>query len=344
MKINWFTVIAQLVNFLILVWLMKRYLYKPILNAIDEREKKIVAQLADAENKKAEAEKEQAGFKQKNEQFDQAKKGLMDKVVAETNEERKKLMETARNEADALRSKQENSLKEMQENLNHEIAQKTQQEVFAISRKALNDLASVSLEEQSASLFIKRLNELKEEDKKKFIASFKADPNPILVQSAFALPPKQQTDIQESVKGILGTDVQFQFRITPEIISGIELSANGFKLSWSISDYLNALEKSINETIKEKSKPEPDKKVEPETKTEPEKKVEPETKTEPEKKVESDTKAEPEKNAEPDTKTEPEKKVESDTNAEPETKAEPETTTKSERKIEPDTKAEAKER
>ena len=40
MKINWFTVIAQLVNFLILVWLMKRFLYKPILNAIDEREKK----------------------------------------------------------------------------------------------------------------------------------------------------------------------------------------------------------------------------------------------------------------------------------------------------------------
>ena len=54
MKINWFTVIAQVINFLILVWLMKRYLYKPVLNAIDEREKKIAAQLADAEAKKAE--------------------------------------------------------------------------------------------------------------------------------------------------------------------------------------------------------------------------------------------------------------------------------------------------
>ena len=167
MKINWFTVIAQFVNFLILVWLMKRYLYKPILNAIDEREKKIAAQLADAENKKAAAAKEQADFKQKNEQFDKEKKGLMDKAVADTNEERKKLMEKARNEADALRSKQENSLKEMQENLNREIAQKTQQEVFAISRKALTDLASVSLEEQSANLFIKRLNELGEDDKNK---------------------------------------------------------------------------------------------------------------------------------------------------------------------------------
>ena len=187
----------------------------------------------------------------------------MDKAITDTDEERKKLMETVRNEAVALSAKQENSLKEMYEHLNRDILQKTQQEVFAISRKALTDLASVSLEEQSANLFIKRLNELGEEDKQKFITFFKADPNPVLVQSAFALPPKQQTDIQQSVKGLLGIDTQFQFRITPETISGIELSANGLKLSWSISDYLNALEKSITEIIKEKSKLKPEKKAEP---------------------------------------------------------------------------------
>jgi len=85
-----------------------------------------------------------------------------------------------------------------------------------------------------------------------------------LVQSAFALLPKQQTEIQQSVKDILGTDTQFQFSITPETISGIELSANGLKLSWSISGYLNALEKSITELIKENSKLKPEMKAEPE--------------------------------------------------------------------------------
>ena len=55
MPIDWFTVVAQAINFLILVWLLKRFLYKPILHAIDEREKGIAAQLAQAEAKKAEA-------------------------------------------------------------------------------------------------------------------------------------------------------------------------------------------------------------------------------------------------------------------------------------------------
>ena len=62
MLINWFTVCAQAINFLILVWLLKRFLYKPILHAIDEREKGIAAQLADAEAKKAEAQKDRDDF------------------------------------------------------------------------------------------------------------------------------------------------------------------------------------------------------------------------------------------------------------------------------------------
>ena len=48
MLIDWFTVGAQALNFLILVWLMKHFLYKPILNAIDAREKLIATELADA--------------------------------------------------------------------------------------------------------------------------------------------------------------------------------------------------------------------------------------------------------------------------------------------------------
>ena len=296
MKIDWFTVIAQVINFLILAWLLKRFLYKPILNAIDEREKKIASQLKDAKAEKADAKKEQDEFKQKNEQFDQQKKELMDKAVADTKTEHDKLMEAARKDANKLSAKLEEALKTKQENLNHEIAQKTQEEVFAITRKTLADLASISLEEQSVNVFIKRLNELKEEEKKKFIEAFKSASNPILVRSAFDLPPKQQDEIKKSVSEILATETQFQFKVTPELISGIELNANGFKVAWSISEYLNSLEKSISEIRKKKLKAETEKKVEPENKNDVDKKAELENEKE------ADKNAEPEKKIELDKK------------------------------------------
>jgi len=249
MQINWFTVIAQIVNFIVLVWLLKLFLYKPVLTAIDEREKKIAGQIKDAEAKDAMAKKEQAEFSKKNESFDKEKKKLMDKAIAETNEEKQKLLEAARNEATELRSKLDKSLKEMQENLKHDIAQKTQHEVFAIARKTLADLATESLEEQSVTIFIKRLYDLKKEDKKKFIDAFKSGSNVILVQTAFDLPKKQQTEIKNAVNEILATETQFHCKTAAEIISGIELIANGYKISWNISEYLNSLQKDISETL-----------------------------------------------------------------------------------------------
>ena len=259
MKINWFTVIAQVINFFVLVWLLRRFLYKPVLKAIDERENKIAAELKDAKAKETEAKKEQAEFLEKNEKFDQQKKKLMDNVIAETNEEREKLLEEARNEAAVLRSKLEKSLDAMQENLEHDIAQKTQEEVFAITRKTLKDLASMSLEEQSVNIFVNRLKELKNEEKKKLTDAFKSGSDSILVQTAFYLPPKQQTEIKSTVNEILGTKTQFQFKTVPKLISGIELTSNGYKLAWSISEYLSSIQKSISETMKAELKEEPEK-------------------------------------------------------------------------------------
>jgi len=262
MKINWFTVIAQIINFLILVWLLRRFLYKPILNAVDERESKIASQLKDAKDDKADAKKEKDEFVEKNEDFDKQKKELMDKAVAETKEQRQKLLEDARDDAKKLSAKLEEVSKVALENLNHEIAQKTQQEVFAIARKTLAELASVSLEEQSVNTFIKHLNELKADEKKKFIEAFASDSKPVLIRSTFDLPHKQQTEIKDAVKDILGAKTHFQFSTVPELISGIELTANGYKLAWSIAEYISSLEKSISETIKEKTKAEPIKKTE----------------------------------------------------------------------------------
>src|ERR1700685_4022377 len=102
MPIDWFTVIAQLINFLILVYLLKRFLYKPILHAIDEREKGIAAQLAEAEAKKAEAQRERDDFQHKNELFDQERAALLQQAREAAGAERQRLLDEARKDAASL--------------------------------------------------------------------------------------------------------------------------------------------------------------------------------------------------------------------------------------------------
>jgi len=251
MQINWFTVIAQGINFLLLVWLLKRFLYKPILKAVDEREKKIASQLQDAEAKKAEAQKEQDDFKKKNEDFDGQKKSLMEKAVADTNKERQRLLDEAKDQANSLRNNLEKATKENQANQEQDTARRTKQQVFDMTRKALQDIASLSLEEQSVDSFIRRLNASKDEEKQQFTEAFHSNSNTILVRSAFNLAEKQQGEISGAVDAVLGTKTNLQFQTNPGMIGGIELTANGYKLAWSFSAYLDSLEKNIPGQTKE---------------------------------------------------------------------------------------------
>src|ERR1700679_1223290 len=99
MLIDWFTVGAQALNFLVLVWLMKRFLYKPVLHAIDEREKRVAAELADAASKRAEADTEREEFQKKQAEADEQHDALLKKATDEADAERRRLLDAARQAA-----------------------------------------------------------------------------------------------------------------------------------------------------------------------------------------------------------------------------------------------------
>jgi F-type H+-transporting ATPase subunit b len=245
MLIDWFTVGAQVLNFLILVWLMKRFLYKPILHAIAEREKKIAAELANADKMKSEAENESAEFKKKNEEFDKQRAELMQKAVDETNAERQRLLDEARKVAEAWSAKRQEAQASDARNLSQSIARRTQQEVFAISRKALADLAGASLEERLKDAFARRLLELDDGAKAVLSKALKGTSDPAIVRSAFDMNAEQRATIQDAINKCFSAEVRIRFETDPDLIGGIELTTNGQKVAWSITDYLASMQKSV---------------------------------------------------------------------------------------------------
>jgi F-type H+-transporting ATPase subunit b len=268
MLIDWFTVSAQVVNFLILVWLLKRFLYKPILHAIDAREKRIAKELADADRKQNQAEKERDVFQKKNEEFDRQRDELLSKAKDEAKAKRQRLLEEAGQAADALRAKRQDALKREQQSLNDEITRRTREEVFAIARKTLTDLAGTSLEERISEVFTRRLRELNHEAKEGLARALKTLSAPVLVRSAFELPSEQRAAIQHALNETFSAEIHVRFETAPDVISGIELTANGRKIAWSIADYLAALEKSVGELLEEQSQPQAKPAARPEAKAE----------------------------------------------------------------------------
>ena len=244
MLIDWFTVAAQALNFLILVWVMKRFLYKPVLLAIDTREKKIAAEIADATSKLAAAQKQESLFRDKSEAFDRQRAGLLQKATDDAATEKQRLLEEARKAADALGAKRQAAQSDEERSLALSIAERTAEEVFATARKALTALASASLEDRIVEVFVQRLRGMTGKTKDELGDSLKASSGPALLRSAFDLPAPQRLSIETALTEIFGTKILVRYEIAPELVAGIDLSANGRKVGWSIADYLNSLEKS----------------------------------------------------------------------------------------------------
>jgi F-type H+-transporting ATPase subunit b len=267
MLIDWFTVGAQALNFVILVGLMKRFLYKPVLDAIDEREKRIAAELADAAAKKAEAAKERDECQHKQVEFDQQRSAVMKQATEEAAAERHRLLEAARQAADALGVKRHEALRAEAQGLGEALRQRAQEEVFAIARKALADLATTSLEERFGDVFTRHLREMGSEDKARLTDALRAA-SPALVRTAFDLPDKERARIQSALNETCLADVHVRFETAPDRVCGIELATNGLKVGWNIESYLASLQDSARELLKEREKAEAPVDARPEVRTE----------------------------------------------------------------------------
>jgi F-type H+-transporting ATPase subunit b len=334
--IDWYTVGAQALNFVILVWLMKRFLYKPVLAAIDVREKRIAKEIADADAKKADAQKEHDEFQHKNEEFDQQRAALLSKATDEAKAERQRLLDEARKAADALTAKRQEALRSDAQNLNQAIIRRTQGEVFAIARKALTDLATTGLEERLVEVFTRRLGAMDSQAKADLANALRTASGTALVRSAFDIPPEQRATLQNALNETFSAEIHIRFETAPDLVSGIELTANGQKVAWSIADYLGSLEKDVGELLKEKDKPKAKAEVKADVKPEAKPEVKPEAKAEvkPEAKPEVKPEAKAEVKAEVKPEAKPEVKPEAKPEAKPEVKPEAKPESKPEAKPE----------
>jgi F-type H+-transporting ATPase subunit b len=241
MLIDWFTVGAQALNFLVLMWLLKRFLYRPILIAIDAREARIAAALTDAELQKAEAKKSLDQCTRNDEQFTAQRTALLAKAVLDADLEGARMMDSVRREGAALELKQRQALASVAAERAGRLRDMTVDAVFETARRALADLASVDVEARVASAFAARLRAIPAPTKAAFGAALQAAHGGADVHSRFALADADKASLQNAVDETFAMSATLRFSTSPDSICGIELTSGGQRLAWSIDEYLIAL-------------------------------------------------------------------------------------------------------
>lgn len=245
MLIDWFTVGAQVLNFLVLIWLLKHFLYKPILSAIENREKGIAAELATAAATMRAAEAKREEFSIKSAALDDERSVILAQATSAAAAQGERLVGEARATAERLRAQQQNALRGDQVRLGREITRLATTEVFAIARKSLADLAGAGLEDRMREVFTGRLAQMDGTTRASLTAALVESSSAAVIRSTFDVPPSGRAAIQSALNAALAAEVRLRFESQPDVVCGIELTVGSQKLAWSISGYLNSLEQKV---------------------------------------------------------------------------------------------------
>lgn len=251
MLIDWFTVGAQALNFIILVALMKHFLYKPVLDAIDAREKRIADELADADRRKADASKDGDDFRRKSADFDKQRADLLGKATADARSQCDVLLAAAHAAADDIAAQRKQALIADARSLDKALIERTQAEVFAVARQTLADLANTRLEACAVEVFTTRLSTLDDTTQAKLAKALAAPDGAVVIRSAFDLPTAQRVALHKAINDRFAITTEPRYETAPELVAGIELSVDGEKFAWSISDYLGSLSHGVDDLLKD---------------------------------------------------------------------------------------------
>jgi len=245
MQIDWLTVIAQIINFLILVWLLKRFLYKPVIDAMEKREALIASRLSEAGQREQSADTSRQHYEQLEAALTRDRDDILQQTRQKADADYHQWLEQARQEIEQQKAGWLRELRKEQAAYLQALREEGGKAVLRTTAQVLRDMAAGSLEQRVVEVFIDKLNELPEPDRQHLAHGS----GPLIVSTANALDDDLRGRLQRAFQA-LAPDRTVEYRRLPALLCGIELKADERKISWHMAGYLDGLEQQMLAVLK----------------------------------------------------------------------------------------------
>jgi len=237
--IDWFTIAAQIINFFILIFLLKKFLYRPVIRAMEEREKRIANALEQAKNAEKEARAHAESLAARQQDFLENKEKMLADAKAEIEKWHEIKIAELRMEIDDMRQSWTDNLDRERRKFLTNLKKDTIRHIMNIGNKVIRDLADQQLEARIIAVFMEKI-----ENEKKYFQSEKYA-GTVQVISGFGLSEKVADDIRKKFSQWLPSSEPVRFETSRDLGMGIEVFAGDKKIAWNLDKYLIDLEKEI---------------------------------------------------------------------------------------------------
>ncbi|WP_432823649.1 hypothetical protein [Trichloromonas sp.] len=243
MLIDWTTVSFQIINFLLLVFLLKRFLYGPITKAMQRREDELAAIRTDTAGKRSEAAEVLETYRRKQRELDTTAAGLLQQAETEAEQRRRELLAEARSEAEAQRQNWRQALQNERRAFLDQLKKRSAAGVLTVSRRALAELTEAQLETALVRVLIRKLEALPAADLERFTAAARA--GALQVRSGWEPDGELHRQLAEALSQTCQTKTELDWQQDSELLLGIEIRTDGLRLAWGTEGYLDDLQRSV---------------------------------------------------------------------------------------------------
>jgi F-type H+-transporting ATPase subunit b len=249
MQIDWLTVAAQIVNFLVLVWLLQRFLYRPITDAMARREERIEARLSEAKDARAKVEAEAERLREKHEKLEASREEVLREARQAAQDLRKEMENDLHEEMEARRKTWEDHLEDARDEFANGLRQRAGHQVVDIVGRILKDYAGSDIADQVAGTFVDRLANLDAEARDKLKAAAGRADGPVRVESSVLLKPASRSQITRAIHAHIAPDLEVEYGEDDDLLLGLRLTVGEQTVEWSATRFLSRLETTLDEVI-----------------------------------------------------------------------------------------------
>ncbi|MCK8465523.1 F0F1 ATP synthase subunit B [Aliiroseovarius sp. S1339] len=243
MSIDWITVGAQIVNFLVLIWLLKKFLYRPILDGIDAREAEISERMGEAAAVRTSAEVKEAEYKAQIAELSASRAEMLENARRKADAERDALLAETRTRLEKEQAEREARRAEEARAFTEELHQNGAQALLDLTRKALADLADETLEQRIALHAAGQLKDMADN-----LRDAAGDSCDATVLTRDPLPEDVQDRLRDELAAIL-PDFRLRFDTDAGLSPGLNLRLGGAQVGWTTDSYLSGLDAVLEDRV-----------------------------------------------------------------------------------------------
>ncbi len=240
-----FTFAATIVNFLILVALLRIFLYKRVVKAVEDRQARIENRWNEAETAREDAERSRQEYREKTEELEEDEHRLKEEARRKAADKEEELVNRAKREVEERKREWIESLEREKERTLRRFRQTAAEDLMTALRRILADLADVDLERAVVDRFLEKLNggaaaDLEEAER-------------IIVRTGFSMPKEFRNDLLSGIEEKTGVDLkgkEISFETDEDLVLGIEIEARNKKIAWNADRYIREASDELSKQLK----------------------------------------------------------------------------------------------